>query len=80
MAAPSMKRTQASSPIARNAPKVMNGSSQRAPSTSTSARPSIASTKPKLEVHPLGIGGKKDPARLVFNVPALATWLAAALG
>ncbi len=25
--------------------------------------------KPKLEVHPLGIGGKADPARLVFNVP-----------
>lgn len=30
--------------------------------------PSIASGKPKLEVHPLGIGGKEDPARLVFNV------------
>jgi L-arabinose isomerase len=25
--------------------------------------------QPKLEVHPLGIGGKDDPARLVFNVP-----------
>jgi L-arabinose isomerase len=23
-----------------------------------------------LQVHPLGIGGKADPARLVFNVPA----------
>jgi L-arabinose isomerase len=31
--------------------------------------PSIAQGKPKLEVHPLGIGGKQDPARLVFNVP-----------
>ncbi|MCD7962295.1 MAG: L-arabinose isomerase [Rikenellaceae bacterium] len=31
--------------------------------------PSIASAKPKLEVHPLGIGGKADPARLVFNTP-----------
>ena len=31
--------------------------------------PSIADRKPKLEVHPLGIGGKMDPARLVFNTP-----------
>ncbi len=29
---------------------------------------SIAKGKPTLEVHPLGIGGKADPARLVFNV------------
>jgi L-arabinose isomerase len=29
---------------------------------------SIASNKPTLEVHPLGIGGKDDPVRLVFNV------------
>ena len=29
--------------------------------------PSIAQGKPALEVHPLGIGGKADPARLVFN-------------
>lgn len=29
--------------------------------------PSIAVDKPSLEVHPLGIGGKADPARLVFN-------------
>lgn len=29
--------------------------------------PSIAAGKPTLEVHPLGIGGKQDPARLVFN-------------
>ncbi len=31
---------------------------------------SIADGKPSLETHPLGIGGKADPARLVFNVPA----------
>jgi L-arabinose isomerase len=31
--------------------------------------PSIGTGKSKLEVHPLGIGGKDDPARLVFNVP-----------
>ncbi len=29
--------------------------------------PTIALNKPKLEVHPLGIGGKADPARLVFS-------------
>ncbi|WP_425144937.1 L-arabinose isomerase [Deinococcus sp.] len=29
--------------------------------------PSIAATKPRLEVHPLGIGGKEDPVRLVFD-------------
>jgi len=29
--------------------------------------PSIALAKPRLEVHPLGIGGKDDPARLVFT-------------
>src|SRR5471030_2805165 len=35
---------------------------------------SLANGKASLEVHPLGIGGKADPARLVFNVaggPAL---------
>jgi L-arabinose isomerase len=32
--------------------------------------PSIASGAVKVEVHPLGIGGKEDPARLVFNVDA----------
>ena len=40
--------------------------------------PSIAKGKPKLEVHPLGIGGKADPARLVFTVaegPAVAASL-----
>jgi len=31
---------------------------------------SIAEEKPALEIHPLGIGGKADPARLVFNVPS----------
>jgi L-arabinose isomerase len=30
--------------------------------------PSIANTKPSCEIHPLGIGGKADPVRLVFNV------------
>ncbi len=29
--------------------------------------PVFASNKPKIEVHPLGIGGKEDPARLVFD-------------
>jgi L-arabinose isomerase len=29
---------------------------------------SIAAGKPSLEIHPLSIGGKDDPARLVFNV------------
>jgi L-arabinose isomerase len=29
--------------------------------------PTIADGKPSLEVHPLGIGGKDDPARLVFD-------------
>ena len=31
---------------------------------------SIAQGKPTCEVYPLGIGGKEDPARLVFNVDA----------
>lgn len=31
---------------------------------------SIADGKPSCEVHPLGIGGKADPVRLVFNVGA----------
>jgi len=31
--------------------------------------PSIAAGKPSLEVHPLGIGGKADPVRLVFTAP-----------
>ncbi len=29
--------------------------------------PTIASGKPRIEVHPLGIGGKADPVRLVFD-------------
>ena len=29
--------------------------------------PSIAAGKPSLETHPLGIGGKADPCRLVFD-------------
>ncbi len=36
--------------------------------------PSIAATKPTVEIHPLGIGGKEDPVRLVFDAstgPAL---------
>jgi len=36
--------------------------------------PSIAADKPRLEIHPLGIGGKADPVRLVFDTapgPAL---------
>lgn len=29
--------------------------------------PSIATARPRIEVHPLGIGGKADPARIVFD-------------
>jgi L-arabinose isomerase len=32
--------------------------------------PSISNAKPSCEIHPLGIGGKADPVRLVFNVGA----------
>jgi L-arabinose isomerase len=32
--------------------------------------PSIAEGRASLQVHPLGIGGKADPARLIFNTPA----------
>jgi L-arabinose isomerase len=32
--------------------------------------PTIAKDKPSLQVHPLGIGGKADPVRLVFTAPA----------
>ena len=31
---------------------------------------SIASDKPTAEIHPLSIGGKEDPVRLVFSAPA----------
>ncbi len=30
---------------------------------------SLAAEKPSCEIHPLGIGGKADPVRLVFNAP-----------
>jgi L-arabinose isomerase len=29
--------------------------------------PSISGQKPKIEIHPLGIGGKEDPVRMVFT-------------
>ncbi|MGN1478718.1 MAG: L-arabinose isomerase, partial [Acutalibacteraceae bacterium] len=29
--------------------------------------PSVAADRPRIEVHPLGIGGREDPARLVFD-------------
>ncbi|GEK20068.1 L-arabinose isomerase [Cellulomonas xylanilytica] len=29
--------------------------------------PTLTTSKPTLEIHPLGIGGKEDPVRLVFN-------------
>ncbi|MEI7552765.1 MAG: L-arabinose isomerase [Verrucomicrobiota bacterium] len=32
--------------------------------------PSIAADRPAVEIHPLGIGGKEDPVRLVFAAPA----------
>ncbi len=32
--------------------------------------PSIAASKPSLEIHPLGIGAKDDPCRLVFGAAA----------
>ena len=31
--------------------------------------PTIAAGQPRLELHPLGIGGKADPVRLVFDAP-----------
>lgn len=35
--------------------------------------PTITTAKPSLEIHPLGIGGKEDPVRLVFDAdPAAA--------
>jgi len=35
--------------------------------------PSISAERPKLEIHPLGIGGKADPVRMVFDaVPGAA--------
>ena len=38
--------------------------------------PTIAADRPSLEVHPLGIGGKADPVRLVFTSPAGAAVVA----
>ncbi|WCJ58406.1 L-arabinose isomerase [Fontisphaera persica] len=32
--------------------------------------PTIAKGRPSMEIHPLGIGGKADPVRLVFDTPA----------
>jgi len=32
--------------------------------------PSLTTSRPRLEVHPLGIGGKADPVRLVFTADA----------
>ena len=32
--------------------------------------PSIAAERPTLEIHPLGIGGREDPVRLVFDAAA----------
>lgn len=29
--------------------------------------PSLTASKPKIEIHPLGIGGKEDPVRMVFT-------------
>jgi L-arabinose isomerase len=34
--------------------------------------PTITSAKPKIEVHPLGIGGKEDPVRMVFTATPAA--------
>jgi L-arabinose isomerase len=41
--------------------------------------PSIAAGRPTLEIHPLGIGGREDPVRLVFDAepgPAVVVGLA----
>ncbi|WP_030192652.1 L-arabinose isomerase [Streptomyces sp. NRRL S-87] len=41
--------------------------------------PTIASARPRCEVHPLGIGGREDPVRLVFDAapgPAVVVGLA----
>lgn len=34
--------------------------------------PSITHSKPKIEIHPLGIGGKEDPVRMVFTADRAA--------
>lgn len=45
-----------------------NGKSQVLGAHMLEICPSIAAGKPRCEVHPLSIGGKEDPARLVFDV------------
>jgi L-arabinose isomerase len=32
--------------------------------------PSLTTSRPRLEIHPLGIGGREDPVRLVFDTDA----------
>ena len=32
--------------------------------------PSLTTVKPRVEIHPLGIGGREDPVRMVFNAGA----------
>jgi len=32
--------------------------------------PSLTTAKPRVEIHPLGIGGREDPVRMVFNADA----------
>ena len=70
------ERTAAAAPPSwRTTPTTSTRRARRssAPTCSRSA-PRSPRRKPSLEVHPLGIGGKADPARLVFNVapgPAL---------
>ena len=32
--------------------------------------PSLTTSKPRVEIHPLGIGGKEDPVRMVFDADA----------
>ncbi|HIW11679.1 MAG TPA: L-arabinose isomerase [Candidatus Salinicoccus stercoripullorum] len=44
-----------------------NGSEQILGSHMLEVDPTLAATKPKIVVNPLGIGGKEDPARLVFD-------------
>ncbi len=34
--------------------------------------PTISGQKPKIEIHPLGIGGKEDPVRMVFTAKSAA--------
>jgi L-arabinose isomerase len=41
--------------------------------------PSIAGGQPSCEIHPLGIGGKEDPVRLVFTAPPGAAVVAGLL-